>query len=232
VDFQHTGRLIEAHRVLAEQGHDELHFGHVSAIDRASGLVWIKRGDMGFRGVTEQQLVAIDLEGNRVHGDGPLHTEVWLHLGIYAARPDVNAIVHSHARPLIAYSAVEPVWPIIDQYTCEMSHGLCWYDRSGLIVTRELGDDLAVALGSGRTCVMRSHGLLVADTSIEAAVVGTVEFGRSVDIQLTARMLGTVRPMPPDDAAAMLPRFIQRRDNRVKNMWRTLVREDEAHAGC
>ena len=217
--------------MLAEQGHDELHFGHVSAIDRASGLIWIKRGDMGFRGVTEQQLVAIDLEGNRVHGDGPLHTEVWLHLGIYAARPDVNAIVHSHARPLIAYSAVEPVWPVIDQYTCEMSHGLCWYDHSGLIVTPQLGDNLAAALGSGRTCVLRSHGLVVADTSIEAAVVGTVEFGRSVDIQLTARMLGDVREMRKEDADAMLPRFLQRRDNRVNNMWRTLVHTDQTGMG-
>jgi ribulose-5-phosphate 4-epimerase/fuculose-1-phosphate aldolase len=225
VEFQHAARLLEAHRVLAEQGHDELHFGHVSAVDRAAGVMWIKRGDSGFRGVTQAELQAIDFDGKRVHGEGPEHTEVWLHLGVYARRPDVNAIVHSHARPLIAYSAIEPDWPIIDQYTCEMSHGLCYYDHSGLIVTRELGERLAESVGDGRTCVMRSHGLLVADASIEAAVVGAVEFGRSVDIQLMARALGKIRPMKPADAAEMLPRFIERHDNRVRNMWRTLTTE-------
>jgi L-fuculose-phosphate aldolase len=215
--------LIEAHRVLAEQGHDELHFGHISAVDRAAGVMWLKRGDSGFHGVTQSDLQAVDFDGNRVYGEGPAHTEVWLHLGIYARRPDVTAIVHSHARPLIAYSAVEPNWPIIDQYTCEMSHGLCYYDHSGLIVTRELGEALADAVGDARTCVMRSHGLLVADASIEAAVVGAVEFGRSVDIQLMARALGTVRPMRQEDVDDMLPRFIERHDNRVRNMWRTLT---------
>jgi L-fuculose-phosphate aldolase len=225
VEFEHTNRLITAHRVLAAQGHDELHLGHVSAIDRAAGVMWIKRGDSGFEGVTPADLQAIDLAGNCVQGEGPAHTEVWLHLGIYAKRHDVNAIVHSHARPLIAYSAVEPNWPIIDQYSCEMSHGLCYYDHSGLIVTRELGDQLAEAVGPGRTCVMRSHGLLVADASIEAAVVGAVEFGRSVDIQLMARALGTVRPMKQADVDEMLPRFIERHENRVRNMWRTLTRE-------
>ena len=225
VEFQHAARLLEAHHVLGAQGHDELHFGHVSAVDRAAGVMWIKRGDSGFRGVTQADLQAIDFSGKRVHGEGPEHTEVWLHLGIYARRPDVNAIVHSHARPLIAYSAVEPNWPIIDQYTCEMSHGLCYYDHSGLIVTRELGEQLAASVGDGRTCVMRSHGLLVADASIEAAVVGAVEFGRSVDIQLMARALGTVRPMKQADVDEMLPRFIERHDNRVRNMWRTLTLE-------
>jgi ribulose-5-phosphate 4-epimerase/fuculose-1-phosphate aldolase len=224
VEFQHSERFLEAHRVLGEQGHDELHFGHLSAVDREAGVMWIKRGDSGFRNMKTSWLQAVDFEGNCVAGEGPVHTEIWLHLAIYGRRPDVNAIAHSHARPLIAYSAVEPNWPIIDQYTCEMSHGLCYYDHSGLIVTPELGDALADSLGTdGRTCILRSHGILVADRSIEAAVVGTVEFGRSVDIQLMARALGTVRPMKSEDVGEMLPRFISRRDNRVRNMWRTLT---------
>ena len=231
MEFKEAERLIEAHHILAEQGHDELHFGHISAIDREAGVMWIKRGDSGFAGVALADMQAIDFNGKRVHGEGPEHTEVWLHLGVYAKRPDVNAIVHSHARPLIAYSAVEPKWPIIDQYTCEMSHGLCYYDHSGLIVSRELGDQLASAVGSGRTCVLRSHGLLVADASIEAAVVGAVEFGRSVDIQLMARALGTVRPMKQEDVEEMLPRFISRHENRVRNMWRTLTLEHKAKKG-
>jgi ribulose-5-phosphate 4-epimerase/fuculose-1-phosphate aldolase len=224
VEFQQSERLLEGHRVLGEQGHDELHFGHLSAIDRDAGVMWIKRGDTGFRGMKKDWLQAVDLDGKCVSGEGPVHTEVWLHLGIYKRRPDVNAIAHSHARPLIAYSAVEPNWPIIDQYTCEMSNGLCYYDHSGLIITPELGLQLADAVGEhGRTCILRSHGILVADRSIEAAVVGTVEFGRSVDIQLTARALGNVRPMKPEDVDEMLPRFVSRRDNRVRNMWRTLT---------
>jgi ribulose-5-phosphate 4-epimerase/fuculose-1-phosphate aldolase len=225
LNFDHAERLLEAHHILAEQGHDELHFGHLSAVDRKAGVMWIKRGDMGFRGITPDDLLAVDFEGNLVHGDAPLHTELWLHLSVYAARPDVNAIAHSHAPRVVAYSAVQPVWPVIDQYTCETSNGLCWYERSGLIVTRQLGENLARALGSGRTCILRSHGVLVADKSIEAAVVGTVQFGRSVEIQMAARMMGEVRPMPVEDELPMRERFLERRENRIKNMWGALQRE-------
>ena len=156
--FEHLDRFLEAHRVLAEQGHDELHFGHLSAIDRKNGVMWIKRGDIGFAGVRKADLTAVDLNGEKVQGDGPLHTELWLHLSVYAARPDVQAIAHSHAPRVVAYSAVEPHWPIIDQYSAEMSIGLTYYDRSGLIVTRDLGENLARSVGAGRICVLRSHG--------------------------------------------------------------------------
>jgi L-fuculose-phosphate aldolase len=223
VKFEHLDRFLTAHRVLSEQGHDELHFGHLSAIDHANGVMWIKRGDMGFAGVRAEHLSAIDMNGERVAGEGPLHTELWLHLCIYAARPDVEAIAHSHAPRVVAYSAVDPEWTIIDQYSAEMANGLCWYERSGLIVTRELGEALARAVGSGRTCVLRSHGLVVADSSIEGAVVGTVEFGRSVEIALMARTLGKVRPMDPADAEPMRERFAGRKESRIRNMWGTLI---------
>lgn len=219
--------FLDAHRILADQGHDELHFGHLSVLDRDAGIMWIKRGDMNFGSVDADDIVGVDLAANKVAGEGPLHTELWLHLSIYAARSDVNAIAHSHASSLVAYSAVEPVWPVIDQYTLEMSNGLSWYDRSGLIVTKELGESLAGALGSGRTCVLRSHGVVVADASIEAAVVGIVQFGRSVEIQRTARMLGNVRPMPVEDEVPMRARFLERRLSRVRNMWGALARESE-----
>jgi ribulose-5-phosphate 4-epimerase/fuculose-1-phosphate aldolase len=222
--FEDLDRFLLAHRVLADQGHDELHFGHLSAIDRANGVMWIKRGDIGFAGVGAADLTAVDLKGEKVWGDGPLHTELWLHLSIYAARPDVKAIAHSHAPRVVAFSAVEPHWPIIDQYSAEISTGLCWYDRSGLIVSEDLGENLARAVGTGgRTCVLRSHGLVVADTTIEGAVVGTVQFGRSVEIHLLARQLGTVRPMDPADAGPMVERFKGRREGRVRNMWGTMV---------
>lgn len=230
MNFEHREKLLEAHKMLAEQGHDELHFGHMSAVDRAAGVMWIKRGDMGFRGITADDLLAVDFEGKLVYGDAPLHTELWLHLSIYAARPDVNAIAHSHAPRLVAYSAVQPVWPVIDQYTLEMSNGLCWYERSGLIVSRPLGENLARALGSGRTCILRSHGVVVADSTIEATVVGTVQFGRSVDIQMAARMLGEVREMPVEDSGPMRERFKERHENRVKNMWGALQRESRFRA--
>lgn len=215
--------LLAAHAVLAAEGHDELHFGHVSWIDREAECVWLKRGDYSFSATGPDDLVCVDLNGRRLSGAGPLHSEVWLHLGIYAQRPDVASIAHSHAADLAAYSSVGPRWPVLDQYTLEMSHRLTFHDSPRLVIDAGLGSELANSLGDGRACFLRSHGALVADTSIEAAVVGIVELGRAVGIIRRARSLGDVTEMSPQEREAMLERFVARADNRIRNMWGQLM---------
>lgn len=215
--------FLEGHSVLAQEGHDEFQFGHLSVIDRNRGEVWLKRGDRGLAGVGMDDLVAVSLDGRQVAGTGPVHSEIWLHLGIYAARPDVGCVVHSHSQPVVALSAAEAQWPVIDQYSAELSVGMRYYDRSGLIVTPELGASLAGALGDGRTCILRCHGALVADESVEAAVVGMVELKRAVEIQLMARCLGSLRSMPETDLVPMRQRFSQQKASRVGRMWSHLA---------
>jgi L-fuculose-phosphate aldolase len=218
-----TRRLVQAQHVLARHGHDELHFGHLSVIDRDRGTVWLKRGDSGFASVTESDLVGVDLQGRLVEGKGPVHSEVWIHIGLYRAREDVASVAHSHAVNLVAFSSAQPRWPVVDQYSLEMSHGMAWYESSRLIVTPELGAAVAATMGGGRTCFLRSHGAVIADSSLEAATVGTVELGRAVENIIRARALGEIREMPASDQVAMLERFVARRESRVRNMWGQLM---------
>jgi ribulose-5-phosphate 4-epimerase/fuculose-1-phosphate aldolase len=220
VNVATTSTFLKAHAVLAREGHDELHFGHLTVIDRERGLIWIKRGDIGFgRTRSAEDIHVVDLDGNRLGGEGPTHSEVWLHLGIYARRTDVSAIAHSHAPILAAYSAVTPEWPVVDQYSLEMGEGLTWYDSSRLVISPDAGARLADALGDGRSCFLRAHGALVADTSVEAATVGIVELARAVDNIRLARSLGDVRGLSRDDRTSMSARFAERKASRVKNMW-------------
>lgn len=212
--------FLAAHAVLSREGHDELHFGHLSFLDRERGLMWIKQGDISFGAARDHgHLQAVDLDGNRVVGDGITHSEIWLHLGIYRAREDVQSIAHSHAPLLAAYSALPPSWQVIDQYSLEMGLDMAWHDSSRLVVTPELGDALARDLGEARTCFLRSHGAVVADISVEAATVGIVELGRAVRNLRLARSLGDPVEMAATDREALGARFAQRKASRVANMW-------------
>ncbi len=47
--------------------------------------------------VTTQQLVRVAWDGRRLAGDGTVHIEVPIHTQIMAARPDVEAVVHTDA---------------------------------------------------------------------------------------------------------------------------------------
>jgi ribulose-5-phosphate 4-epimerase/fuculose-1-phosphate aldolase len=61
------------------------------------------------------------------------------------------------------------------------------YERIGLIRTRELGDELAAALGSGLAVMMRGHGITTAAADVRTATVAACFLEESASLQL--RML-------------------------------------------
>jgi L-fuculose-phosphate aldolase len=98
-------RLALACRVLSDQGHDHFFLGHVSA-RHASGDaagVWIKPSGLGLGEVKADDLALMDLDGRQLRGERPLHNEMPIHTEIYRRRPDVGAVVHTHA----LYTAAE-----------------------------------------------------------------------------------------------------------------------------
>src|SRR5207244_7433770 len=76
-------------RILALEGYADLTLGHVSARG-LDGEIWIKRKGVSLDEVEPEDVVAID------DTDAVMHLETVLHTGVYAARPDVGAVVHGH----------------------------------------------------------------------------------------------------------------------------------------
>ena len=58
-------KLALACRILAMQGHNDMIYGHVSALTDTPGQYWIKGSGIGLEEVTEDDLVLIDFEGKR-----------------------------------------------------------------------------------------------------------------------------------------------------------------------
>ncbi len=66
-------------------------------------------------GMLPQSLIIIDLDGNVLEGDAKPSSEAKMHLAIYRARPDVNAVVHAHPPVATAFAVARKpmVKPII-----------------------------------------------------------------------------------------------------------------------
>ncbi len=197
-------QLAVACRILSAEGHEHFQLGHMSARE-ATGAdrFWLKPAGLGLGEVRPEDLLLLDLEGNRLAGDRPVHVEVFVHTEIYRRRPDVLAVVHTHPFHVAALAATDAELRMVSQDSVPFAPRPARYDSALLIVKPEQGRAVADALGEGPVVILRNHGIVVADASIEGAVFLAVSLERSARLQHAAAVLGEVREIAPDEVAQL-----------------------------
>ena len=141
--------------------------GNVSA--REGESILITPAAMPYERMSEEDVVAIDPEGDPAEGGGEPSSEWRVHAAIYAARPDARAIVHTHSTHATAWSFLgEP----LDTGTEELRAA-----TGGAVLTapyaptggEEIAAAAAEALGDRRAVLLGRHGVVgVGATPAEA----------------------------------------------------------------
>lgn len=110
-DLRHS--VLEANLALPAHGLVTLTWGNVSGIDRDRGLVAIKPSGVPYQGMTDADLVVLDLDGNQVEGVGRPSTDTPTHLALYRAFDGIGGIVHTHSTWATAWAQAEREIPIL-----------------------------------------------------------------------------------------------------------------------
>ena len=179
-------------------------FGHVSArIPGTQTFLFPTRRSPGL--AHEDRLLVLDTDGTIVAGDGQPNSEFWIHARIYAARPDVGGVVHAHPPACVALTQMGQPHRVVHHSGGAFGAGVPEYDRIGLIRSRDLGDQLAQALGGSPAVMMRGHGISVVQPEVRGATVAACFLEESADLQL--RMLASaggdasrLRAFTPEEA--------------------------------
>lgn len=90
-------KVFEENLRLVKYGLVVLTWGNVSAIDRKSGLFVIKPSGVAYDKMTADDMVVVDLNGNKVEGDLNPSSDTPTHLELYRNFKDVGGIVHTHS---------------------------------------------------------------------------------------------------------------------------------------
>jgi L-fuculose-phosphate aldolase len=203
--------LIEAASILAFLGHGDMTRGHVSVrTPDDPGLFFMKPHSVGLDEITQENILTIDLDGKVVAGTSRRHSEVFIHSEILRARPDVQAVIHTHATHTVALSATGHAIRPLSQGGAAFAGGLPTFtDTMDLIRTPEMGRAVAAALGPHQAVLMRSHGLAMTGRSLEEAVIGCVMLEEAARIQLLAEAAGIdAPPFPEEDVARLREKMI------------------------
>lgn len=90
-------KVFDANLQLVKYNLVVLTWGNVSAIDRESGLVVIKPSGVPYDTMTADDMVVMDLDGNKVEGDLNPSSDTPTHLELYRQFKDIGGIVHTHS---------------------------------------------------------------------------------------------------------------------------------------
>lgn len=90
--------VCEANLLLPKHDLVTFTWGNVSGIDREQGLVVIKPSGVDYDGMSPEDMVVVDLDGNRVEGKWKPSSDTATHVALYKAFPTLGGVVHTHSR--------------------------------------------------------------------------------------------------------------------------------------
>ena len=201
-------KLAVANRILYHQGVVDS-FGHVSVRHDKSPDHFLLARNMAPALVRREDVLTFDLDGTALDADGRrIYLERFIHGEIYRARPEVQAVVHSHSPSVIPFGATrKPLRPIF--HMCGfLGEGAGLFeirdvagDTDLLVSSNALGAALAAALGSRSAVLMRGHGSTVVGASLEQVVYRAVYTEVNARLQMQAMTLGDVVYLNRSEAA-------------------------------
>ena len=190
-DLVAANRVLARHRVLDG-------FGHVSARDPRYADRFLLSRSLAPALVTAGDLMSFDFDANALDGDARRpYLERFIHAAIYRARPDVNAVVHSHSPSVIPFTASSvPLRPIyhMASFLGQATPVFEIRERFGatdmLVRNVAQGEALAQRLGEGNVVLMRGHGFCAVGESLAVVVYRAIYTESNAALQQAAIALG------------------------------------------
>jgi L-fuculose-phosphate aldolase len=190
--------------------------GHMSCRLPGTANILINAGKSVRSDLSADDIVEIDLEGKPVGHDAAPPMEFPLHTAIYRARPDVNAVAHTHPLWSTLFSSVgEPVRPVTMQ--AAVMGPVQAFEKTASINQAQLAAELAGALGPHRVITLRSHGAVTVGADIVEAFVLAIYLEETARRQYLARAIGTPYALTADEVDSIGRNL--RRPHLLKKVW-------------
>jgi ribulose-5-phosphate 4-epimerase/fuculose-1-phosphate aldolase len=199
--------LALANRIVAHEGVLD-GFGHISIRHPADPGRYLLSRSRSPELIEPSDILEFSLDSKLITPTSEMpYGECVIHVCIYGARPDVNAVVHHHSMAILPFCVTgAPLMPLTGLGAVMGGAVPFWDSRDEfgdtpmVVTTPEQGRSLARALGSQWMVLLRRHGATVVGATLQEAVFRSIFSHRNAELQLRARALGEVSPLSPGEA--------------------------------
>lgn len=179
-------------------------WGNISVRDPETGLIYISPSGMDYKTITTAHVVVINLQGDVVEGTAEPSIEKPMHCAVYQARPDVNAVIHTHPVYSSVFGVLEQELPAISedfaQIVGEKVVNALPYCLPG---SQDLGNVAVKGLGKYNAVLLPSHGALAVGDNIKKAIKVSLVLEKNAKIYYLAKLMGEPRRFADEEITAM-----------------------------
>jgi len=209
-------QLLETRKKVVEKGIEMLStnltvgtWGNISCRVPGEDYIAITPTGMSYDTLVPEDIVVLDLRGNIICGTRKPSIEVPLHLAIYTAREDVQAIVHTHSAYATAMAVARREIPGAVEDLVQIVGGNVRVNEYALPGTEQLGINTVKAMEGRNAVLLANHGMLGAGRNLEEAFRVCQVVEKSAQVTLLAQLMGGVVALSQDDIDGMRNYYLQ-----------------------
>jgi L-ribulose-5-phosphate 4-epimerase len=183
-------QVIEVAQVLPKFGLVWMAGGTICARDPESGCVVVTPSGMSYDDLTFTDMIVTDMEMNVVAGDHRPSVALNLWVAFFKARPELNAIVHTHSPFATAFSVIGEPIPVITETQAN------WFGAPVPVTPYLSVDDPRFAtlpvevLGEGFGVLLGQHGVITLGANLNRALERAVTLEEAARTYSIARTIG------------------------------------------
>jgi L-fuculose-phosphate aldolase len=219
-------KLALAGRILDLEDQGDFVLGHVTArLPDDPEHFLMKPAAIGFEEMSAENVITVNLAGEKVAGAMGRHSEVFIHSEIMRARPEIQSVVHTHAPHAVAFASLgRPLLPV-GHYGSLFCDGVpVFAETTMLITTPALGQAVARTLGAHDALFLRNHGIVTAGRTLEEAVYLALTLEKACKLQLMVEACGGPKLVTDPEEALLKKKRISRPEAH-RNIFEYLVRK-------
>lgn len=140
-----------------------------------------------------EDMVIVDLDGERLSGTSRPSSEINMHLTVYRMRPEIGAVVHAHPCTATAFASAGIALdePLCSEVVITLGEvPLAPYATTG---TSELSESLRPFIPDHHAILMANHGVVTYGSDLRQAYLRMEAVEHYAKIVLAARQLGSTR---------------------------------------
>jgi len=182
-------KLVQVGKELYAKGLVKGNSGNISARIPGTDTFLIKPSGACLGKMKLEELVLVDLEGNKISGERDVSAETPMHAAIYRVRQDVQAVVHTHAPTATAFGiAGKEILPLQIEVFMLLPKGvpIVSFKQPG---SKALAEAVQKKIVDYDAVILENHGIVTVGATLAVACSLNEMVEEAAKIQLAVMML-------------------------------------------